>query len=108
MAFDMMIAKTGRRDRINHDEEYFLKLVHVEDLDCPNLYRIWDDFYKGPSLYPNHSAQILQELSVVDRFIQKVGVESIDVRQWFSLNSRLLAFFQEAVSESSMIYTESD
>ena len=109
MAFDMTMSLTGRREKIEHYEEAFLRMIELEeDLDCPILEGIWEAFYEGPKIYPNQAAAAVNELDSVNRFMADPKRSKSDRDQWTRTYSRLRSFFAEAHEISSMIQCFSD
>lgn len=108
MAFDMKLSESGIADEINYDEEYFLRLIEVHDLPCPQLDRIWEQFYEGPRIYPNHAEVIAKELDVINSFITSSKSPEIEPKKWGRTYKRLREFFAKSYELGEVVQCISD
>lgn len=103
----MKVNGSNLRDRIGHDEEYFLQFVTDHQLPCPELSRIWESFYDGPRIYPNQSRSITAEIGIVDSAIRS-HLPATKLRSWESTRDRLILFFHESEKQDGVIQCVSD
>ena len=108
MAFDMTIAASRRKDRINWNEQYLFRVVELQDLPCPSLEMIWEQFYEDPRIPPDQATAVIQELDLLDKFLRANPDPEINLPAWIATHARLREFFREAVQRNSMIITCSD
>ena len=108
MALDMKLSDSSLTSEIHHDEEQFLRLIEVHDLPCPILDLIWEQFYDGPRIYHTDSALVVEELTLIDQFIESQRPESIDSTKWARTFAKLSKFFAEASNTKSTVQCISD
>ena len=108
LAFDMKLSGSGITDTIDHNEEYFLRLIEVHDLPCPQLDRIWEQFYEGPRIYPNHAEIIVKELDVINTFITPSKSPEIEPEKWKRTYKRLRGFFSKSHELGEVVQCISD
>ena len=105
----MKLTASGRKDKIDHDEEYFLRITELQDeLKCPILEGIWEAFYNGPRISSNQAESIALELDAVNLFLAAQKDSSVDLSQWAKTYSRLREFFVEAHRLGSTVECMSD
>ena len=104
----MKITKSGRKDKIDHDEEYILSLIEQHDLECPILGRIWEAFYDGPKIYPDLARSIVTELDLINAFLESHQEHNKAPKQWSLSYLRLRDFFSDASNNNSIIACISD
>jgi hypothetical protein len=108
MAFDMKLSGSGITEQISHEEEYFFMLIEAHDLGCPILYQVWESFYDGPQISPEHAGSIIGELGVINDFITTTKPLGIDPVSWSQTYQRLHRFFSEAQRLESVVRCISD
>lgn len=108
MALDMKLSDSSLTSEIDHDEEQYLRLMELNDLPCPNLCRIWEQFYDSPRIYHTDSSLILEELTCIDQFIRAATPEGISLAKWSKTYEKLSRFFDEASRTKSMVQCISD
>lgn len=104
----MRLSESGITDEIDHHEEYFLRLIEGHDLKCPLLDSVWEQFYDGSRIYPNHAESISKELDVIDAFISTSKDLEVDPVSWSQTYKRLRGFFSMAHELGEVIHCISD
>ena len=108
MAFDMKLIGSGITDQISHDEEYFFMLIETHDLNCPILSEVWEGFYEGPEICPDHAGSITRELDVINIFVTSIETLDIEKVSWAQTYQRLHRFFSEAKRLEAVVRCISD
>lgn len=108
MSFNMEIELSKLREWIHEDEEYFLHAAEHPGIRCPQLQRVFRDFYKDPKIFPNHADAIVKELDLLAELAAAKKPEFAFPMEWKATHARLRHFFQEAHRLDSMIYCRSD
>lgn len=92
----------GLKEAIQHHEEEIFSMI-VEDDAFPQLNRIWEQFYDGPQIFPDHANKLVHELIA----LKEKRISEEEKHMIYTID-RLISFFSKAYTSNKQIYCISD
>ena len=102
MAFDMYFGE-AEHEAIGHHEEFLFSLVQEHEDRYPELTKIWEAFYDGPTISAHQSGHIVHEL--IELLASNGGLTN---KSLASAVVRLLPFFSSAYRGGKDVRCSSD